>query len=181
MSVARSRPEEIVAVARELLESEGPDGLSMRRIAGRLGITAGALYKHVPDKRALENELIASGLREQGDLLTAAIAEADDPLLALAMEYRAFALAHPHLYRLMTDRDLDRGDAVVAEAEAHATTSLRAALGRDRTLNAAVWAFAHGVAILELNGRFSPGIDVDEVWRRGLESVRTALPAPADE
>jgi len=42
MSVVRSRPEEIVAVARELLESEGPDGLSMRRIAGRLGITAGA-------------------------------------------------------------------------------------------------------------------------------------------
>ena len=180
MSADRSRPQEIVAVARDLLEREGPDAVSMRRIAGRMGVTAGALYKHVPDKRALENALIASGLQEQGDLLSAAIRDADDPLAALAAAYRAFALAHPHLYRLMTDRDLDR-DSPVGAAEAHAMASLRSALGADRTLNAAVWAFAHGVAILELNGRFAPGIDVDAVWRRGLEAVRAGVPAAADE
>ena len=34
--------------------------------------------------------------------------EGDDPLEALGAAYRRFALAHPHLYRLMTDRELRR-------------------------------------------------------------------------
>jgi AcrR family transcriptional regulator len=38
------RATEIVAAARELLEEEGPDALSMRRLAERLGIRAPSIY-----------------------------------------------------------------------------------------------------------------------------------------
>ena len=39
----------------------GPDALTMRRLAERLGIRAPSLYKHLPDKAALEAAIIATG------------------------------------------------------------------------------------------------------------------------
>ncbi len=43
------RAQEIVAEARELLEEEGAEALTMRRLAERLGIRAPSLYKHLPE------------------------------------------------------------------------------------------------------------------------------------
>jgi len=53
---------EIVDAAREALEAGGLDALSMRRLADRLGIRAPSLYKHFPDKGALEAALMADGV-----------------------------------------------------------------------------------------------------------------------
>ncbi|MGZ8619936.1 MAG: helix-turn-helix domain-containing protein, partial [Actinomycetota bacterium] len=55
MSVVPSaRLSEIVEAARELLESQGPGGLTMRALGDRLGMRAPSLYKHVADKDELE-------------------------------------------------------------------------------------------------------------------------------
>src|SRR4030081_2870696 len=43
----------VVRVALQLLDEEGLDGLSMRRLAQRLGVTAASLYWHVRDKDEL--------------------------------------------------------------------------------------------------------------------------------
>ena len=102
------RAREIVDAALELLEEEGPDGLSMRRLAERLGIRAPSIYKHLPDKQALEAAIISVGFELQADAFEAAVAGARDPLGALAHAYRRFANAHPHLYRLMTAHELHR-------------------------------------------------------------------------
>ena len=102
------RAREVVDAARELLEAEGLEALSMRRLGEHLGIRAPSIYKHLPDKQALENALISAGFEEQADAFEAALRGADDPLGALATAYRAFAAEHPHLYRLMTERPLDR-------------------------------------------------------------------------
>ena len=83
------RAREIVAAARELLEAEGPEGLSMRRLADRLGIRAPSIYKHLPDKQALEAARHLGRLRGAGRRLRAAARGADDPLGALAPAYRA--------------------------------------------------------------------------------------------
>jgi AcrR family transcriptional regulator len=50
-------------VARDLLESEGSEGLTMRRLADQLGIRAPSLYKHFPHKEALEVAIIGGDLR----------------------------------------------------------------------------------------------------------------------
>ena len=42
------------------------------------------------------------------------------------------------------------------------------AAGGDRDAARALWAFAHGMTILELDGRFPPGADLDAAWSRGL-------------
>ena len=165
------RAREIVAAARELVEEEGPEALSMRRLAQRLGIRAPSIYKHLPDKQALENALISATFEEQAGVFEAAIADTDDPVGALARAYRDFARRHPHLYRLMTDRPLDR-DQLTPGAEQRAARPIVDAMRGDRDLARAVWAFAHGMTILELNHRFPPDADLDAAWQRGLDSFR---------
>jgi AcrR family transcriptional regulator len=165
------RAQEIVAAARELLEDEGADALSMRRLADRLGIRAPSIYKHLPDKRALENALISAGFEEMASAFEDATRDADDPVEAVAATYRDFARRHPHLYRLMTERPLDRAN-LVSGAEDRAARPVYEAFGRDRDVARAAWAFAHGMTILELNDRFPPDADLDAAWRRGLDAFR---------
>jgi AcrR family transcriptional regulator len=166
------RARQIVDVARELLEQEGPDGLSMRNIAGRLGIRAPSLYKHLPDKQALEAALISDGFTEQAELFEHAATNADDPLAALAAAYREFAKSHPNLYRLMYDQPLAR-ELLRAGVEERAARPIIEALGGDGDAARAAFAFAHGMVSLELNDRFPPGADIDSAWRRGITALGT--------
>ncbi len=178
---APSRRQAIVAAARALVEERGLDALTMRRLGEALGIRAPSLYKHFPDKAAVEVALIAIALAEFADALGGALKQGGEPLAALGTAYRAYALAHPHLYRLMTDRPLPR-ERLPPGSEAAAAAPLLAATG-DLALARAVWAFAHGLVLLELHGRFPPGADVDAAWRGGVAAFAAALPpraAPED-
>ena len=164
------RAREIVAVARELLEAEGPDGLSMRRIAERIGIRAPSIYKHLPDKQALESALVSAAFEEWAEVAEAALAQSGDRLTAIARAYRAYAVRHPHLYRLMTERALAR-DRLAPGVEERAAAPIVTAVG-DPDGARAMWAFAHGMTILELNGRFPPDADLDAAWERGIAAFR---------
>ncbi len=166
-----ARARELVVVALELLEEEGIDGLSMRRLAERVGIRAPSIYKHFPDKQALEAAIISLGFELQADTFERSMRRAADPLATLARSYRRFANAHPHLYRLMTERELNR-ELLTPGVEARAGRSIYDAVGGDVDLARAAWAFAHGMTILELDRRFPPGADLDEAWRRGIDAFR---------
>lgn len=163
------RAREIVAVARTLLAAEGPGALTMRRLAAELGIQAPSIYKHLPDKQALENALISTAFEEQAVLFERALKK-PEPIRALAAAYRSYARKNPHLYRLMTDRPLDR-EHLTPGVEDRAAAPIIAALGGDRDLARAIFAFAHGMTILELNDRFPPDADLDAAWQRGLEAL----------
>jgi AcrR family transcriptional regulator len=170
-----ARARQIVAVALDLLEEEGPSALSMRRIADRIGIRAPSIYEHLPDKRTLEAAIISVGFERQAEAFEAAVEGARDPLTAIAGAYRSFALAHPHLYRLMTERELHR-DLLTPGVEDRAGRTVFEAAGRDRDLARAAWAFAHGMTILELDNRFPPDADLDAAWARGLAAFRSQRP-----
>jgi AcrR family transcriptional regulator len=166
-----ARAREIVDVALDLLEEEGPNGLSMRKLGERLGIRAPSIYKHLPGKQALEAAIISVGFERQAEAVELAVAESDDPLGSLARTYRQFARAHPHLYRLMTERELHR-ELLTPGVEDRAALPLFEAVGRDRDLARAAWAFAHGMTILELDRRFPPDADLDAAWERGIRAFR---------
>ena len=170
-SPLKPRAREIVAAARILLEQEGPEGLSMRRLAERLGVRAPSLYKHLADKGALEAAIISEALAEQADAFEAALSGAADPLAQIGAAYRAFALAHPHLYRLINERPLAR-EQLVPGVEDRAARALVQAVGGDPDRARAAWAFAHGMVNLELNGRFPPGADLAAAWRQGIDAFR---------
>jgi AcrR family transcriptional regulator len=177
-TVPSTRRAQIVAAARRLLEEEGPEALSMRNVAAEIGIRAPSLYEHVADKRALESAIIAAGLNEQGVAFREALAAdpAGDPLTVVAMAWRRWARAHPHVYGLIYARDLDRSDRAVAEAELAAGAPLREICDGDLVTARVIWAFAHGMVNLELTDRFPPGTDVGALWARGLDALRALLP-----
>jgi len=173
------RQAQIAGTARALLDAEGPEALTMRRIAGALGIKAPSLYKHVPDKTSLEALVVAAGFAELAATLAAAAAGSTDRagnLTAIARAYRAFAVAHPHLYRLMNYQPLRR-DLLPAGLEAQAAQPLAEAAGHDEARARAMWAFAHGMVSLEIDGRFPPQADLDEAWRAGLAAFAPSCAA----
>jgi len=165
-----ARASEIVVAAREMLDEHGAEALTMRRLAERLGIRAPSLYKHLPDKAALEAAVIATGLEDLAVALEESLHNAAEPLAALTAAYRAFAVAHPHLYLLMTNRPLPREHLPQGVEDRAAAPVLRATgdLARAR----AVWAFAHGMVVLELAGRFPPDADLDAAWRAGITAFQ---------
>ena len=101
-NMGRPRARAIVAAARHILEEEGRDALTMRRLASAVGMRAPSLYKHFPDKAAVEVALIECGFAEWTASFEAALTRQGESLAALAEAYRAFSRQHPHLYRLMT-------------------------------------------------------------------------------
>jgi AcrR family transcriptional regulator len=167
------RAQQIVEVALELLEEEGPDGVSMRLVAARLGVRAPSLYKHLPDKAAMENAMIAIGLRRQGAALEAGRRESDDELWGVVRAFRRWALEHRHLYELMMARSLDPGP-LVRSAELVAGRALREAMAGDAVGALTLWSFGHGLVTLELHERLPPGVDVELLWRHGVEALRPA-------
>ncbi|MDQ8044241.1 MAG: TetR/AcrR family transcriptional regulator [Patulibacter sp.] len=170
------RAAEIAKVARDLLETDGLAALSMRNIAGKLGIRAASLYEHFADKRAVENAIMAAGMWEQGDFIAARVAAGKGPkVFTIAQAFRDFALEHPELYRLIMSRDLDRDAPDVAAAELYAGVCIREEVGEFREVSLALWSYAHGMADLELNHRYPPGFDVDAVWQTGLVALHDRL------
>ena len=213
--VARSaRAEEVVAAARRLLEDEGAGALTMRRLAEQLGIKAPSLYKHLPDKAALEAAIIATGLEEAAARFEQAVDSATTgggaangdaardgsavgnaatggpatggeaggtggdaagggalAIAALAAAYREFALAHPHLYRLMHNGPLPRQHLPAGVEDRAAAPVMRVAGSRARAR--ALWAFAHGMVMLELDQRFPPDADLDAAWEAGITAFQT--------
>jgi AcrR family transcriptional regulator len=167
--VAEARRAQIMASARALLEQTGPETVTMRAIADRLGIRAPSLYKHFRDKADLEVALIAQGFEEQAAAFESALADGRPPVTALARAYRDWARDHPHLYRLMTDRPLPR-ERLPVGVEARAAAPIVRALGGNVDLARSAWAFAHGMASLELAGRFPPGADLDAAWAIGASA-----------
>ena len=146
----------------------------MRAIAARLEIRAPSLYKHIADKHELEVALIAQGFIEQAETFATAVDGADDPVAAIGLAYRAWALDHPHLYSLMTSRPLPRNDLPPGVEDAAAYPLLEAVggdLDRARTL----WAFAHGMVTLELADRFPPDADLETAWITGLAQIGRPL------
>lgn len=141
----------------------------------RLKIRAPSLYKHVADKDALEALLIAEALRSMGEAQHATFDSLPPrrskkrALTALAMAYRGWALAHPHLYRLATGGELPR-DRLPEGLEARTAEPLGRVMGGLDSARAA-WAFAHGMTILELDGRFPPGANLDGAWASGLAAL----------
>src|SRR5215211_3221494 len=88
------RARAIVSAAREILEREGPDGLTMRRLGDAVGIRAPSLYKHFPDKAAVEIALVNDGFEQIAERFELALANSEDALVELAIAYRSFARSH---------------------------------------------------------------------------------------
>jgi AcrR family transcriptional regulator len=141
----------IVAAAIALLDREGAQALTMRRLGAELGVEAMSLYRHVGSRQAL--------LDRVADRLAAEIepdaraAEWPDALRALASEVRALARRHPAAFTLVGVRVLGT-PAALAPVEAVLASLRRGGFTPARAISAyrLVIAYARGYALSELAG-----------------------------
>lgn len=126
----------------------------------------------------MEAVLTAQALEELAAAMEAAESAAapERSLEPVARAYRRYALAHPHLYRLTVDRPLPRHLLPDGLEERTAAPLLRACQG-DQDAARAAWAFAHGMVMLELVGRFPAEADLDDAWRRGCAAFEAPAPS----
>jgi AcrR family transcriptional regulator len=168
------RVAEAVVAARRILEEEGPDALTMRRLADEMGIRAPSLYKHFSGKADLEFLLIEDALFDVGEATHQALHDPGrhSPLLNLLVTYRTYSLSHPNLYRLATSGPLAR-HRLPEGLEEWAGNPWFVVTGT-ASLAQALWSLAHGMVILELDDRYPPGSDLDGTWRAGAAAFEGA-------
>lgn len=183
----RITPESLRAAARDVLERDGRDGLTMQAVATALGVRAPSLYKHVRDRDDLVRIVAEDVARDLGERVDLAIATAGGDALAaaraLAGAARRYAHEWPHGYALVfgplpesqrADRTaLDRSSAAILELSRRLAGDEHA-LAAARTLTA----WMHGFTSMELAGAFRLGGDVDEAWEFGLGRVVAGLAGP---
>ena len=91
--------DDIVDAALRLVEDEGADALTMRRLAAELGVTATTIYWHVGNR----DDVVVALVERHGQQLAARPVTGDDPadrIIAAAMAVWDSALAHPEVMRL---------------------------------------------------------------------------------
>lgn len=96
--------DEIRTVARRLLATDGPAGVTLRAIAREMGMTAPALYRYHPSREHLLIDLCATFLHELSDALEAARDQTDQPgesLITVSRAFRRWAHAHPAEFALV--------------------------------------------------------------------------------
>jgi AcrR family transcriptional regulator len=86
----------IVAAALRLVDAEGIEALSMRRLAADLGVSPMSIYHHVPGKDALLSGMVEAAFSE-APLPTLDEGTWQERVRELARAYRGLSRAHPNL------------------------------------------------------------------------------------
>lgn len=184
----------LIAAAGEMLERDGPEAISLRAVARAAGVSQSAPYNHFQSKEDLLATVAALGF----DALAASQKRASNTahpgearITALGLDYIAFALAHPQLYRLMYGAGVSDWCAHPAVMEAKGASfrpvqdALKEHLGRHSTCadveTAAIagWALVHGLSMLLLDRSLDPakkaGGGSDGLVRRVVTSFAAGL------
>ncbi|MDH3728781.1 MAG: TetR/AcrR family transcriptional regulator, partial [Myxococcales bacterium] len=96
--------EALLDAAFRLVDSEGPDAVSMRALAREAGVSSAAPFRHFSDKRVLLDavaERTRAELDRKLDKAAARDADALTQFRAMTVAYVRFAAEHPRLFDLL--------------------------------------------------------------------------------
>ena len=179
---ARTSLDQIVKAGREIVETDGIDGLTMQSIAARVGVKPPSLYKRIRSRNDLLRLVANDAAAELTRDLETAVAGKDPrkDLAALATTFRRFARDNPGAYSLIfaplpDDARADPEWTIRASAPVIDATERLA--GKADALEAArtVVAWANGFISMELSGAFRLGGDVDRAFDYGVERLAAAI------
>jgi AcrR family transcriptional regulator len=168
--------EVVLATALEIIDRDGAEALSMRRLARALGRDPMILYRHAPNKAAL-----LDGVAET--VLAQLKVDPADPdwaaqLRAVARHYRALALAHPHVVPLLVTRPLAtplalRPPGTLRPLEDILALLTRAGFSGSDALHIyrALFGFLHGHVLNELQELVDNPDETDDLLRLGLHRL----------
>src|ERR671910_2313110 len=167
VSPATSARERLLQAARDVLTDDGLEGLTLRAIARRAGVSHGAPLRHFPSLAALLSAVAAEGFARL-------VATIDDRLVAAD---RAFAHADPGVFSV-TFRP-ERVDVSDPEYQTQGYRSFQQLVGLAEAaqaegwrpdepaeaLAAVLWSHVHGLAVLSLHGSLGSVAGSDMVGR----------------
>ena len=163
----------VLATALEIIDRDGAEGLSMRRLAAALNRDPMILYRHAPNKAALLDGVVEMVLAQ----LKVDPADPDwaAQLRAIARDYRRLALAHPHVVPLLVTRPLAtplalRPPGTLRPLEDVLTLLTRAGFSGPDALHIyrALFGFLHGHVLNELQELVEKPEETDDLLRLGL-------------
>jgi AcrR family transcriptional regulator len=160
----------LLGSAMEVLRERGVEGLTLREVARRAGVSHNAPYHHFADKGALVEALAIEGFERFAEAFRRAVAASPDRshlgrIRAIGEAYVRFALREPALFTLMWRPDLrtigepspvdDAGLAsyrmLLEEIEAGQAAG-EVTDGDVGLLGLAAWSTVHGLAMLVIEG-----------------------------
>jgi AcrR family transcriptional regulator len=166
--------EALIRSAREILESEGYEALTLRAAARRAGVSQAAPYNHFDDKAALLAAIAALGFQEFAAAMRQEMDAVVDPLARLnaaGTAYVAFATSNPGLFKLMfgTNVQQESGNPDLDAARISAYEVLRGAVHsvhasgpqnpeQEELESLGSWALVHGLATMINEGTITPGM-----------------------
>jgi AcrR family transcriptional regulator len=162
--------EVVLAAALEIIDADGADGLSMRRLARALGRDPMILYRYAPNKAALLDGVAETVLAQ----LTVDPADPDwaAQLRAVARHYRALALAHPHVVSLLVTRPLATPLALRPKGTLRPLEDILVLLtGAGFSGSDALFGFLHGHVLNELQELVDNPDETDDLLRLGLHRL----------
>lgn len=155
----------VLAAAVDYIAEHGPDGLSFRQVAAAAGVSHQAPYHHFTDRKGIFQAIALEGFAKFAQALRDAQAGPGEfHSIAMLEAYVEFALAHKGHFRVMFRSDLscmDERDDVRAMADeafdvlvGHVEQMLGpgASVDEIRARATAMWALAHGLATLLIDG-----------------------------
>ncbi len=166
----------VLAAALELIDRDGADGLSMRRLARALDRDPMIVYRHARNKAAL-----LDGVAEM--VLAQLKVDPADPdwagqLRTIARDYRRLALAHPHVVPLLVTRPLAtplglRPPGTLRPLEGVLELLTRAGFSGADALHIyrALFGFLHGHVLNELQELVEKPDETDDLLRLGLHRL----------
>jgi TetR/AcrR family tetracycline transcriptional repressor len=157
----------IVTEAVALLDAEGLDGVTTRKLATRLGVRSPTLYWHFPNKAALVTAIAEAILEQQFPELDPPAPQErwQDWLIGLVARLRRALVAHPDGARVIAASQLSLKMAAISELAMSTLVGRGIALRRARLTVLTVLRFAVGYVLEEQAGRPDPdaldGFDMD--------------------
>jgi AcrR family transcriptional regulator len=168
----------ILEVAGGIVDAGGMDALTIRAVAQAIGYSPGALYEYFDSKEAILATLYfdgADGLGVHCDrAVTSVPADAGSiaAIVALGHAYRAYALAHPDLYRLVfgglkalpkqrpedcADEPSGGLDTLIGVLQRGMASGELASDIPPEAIAISTWSAVHGFVSLELTGHLTGG------------------------
>jgi len=165
--------------AAALLDSGGPDAVTLREVGARAGVSRGAPYRHFANKESLLTAVAAEGWERVGDemhtLQTDSRLSPDDRLRAALLVLLTVSRRQPHLYQLMFSAPAGDPTAVVRAAQRGCDeflTIVTSVVGERNAqrYSAILLTGAHGAA-----GLGSSGLLRTDKWRTSPEELIDAF------
>lgn len=166
----------ILRAALTIIDRDGVDGLSMRRLSDAVGRDPAVLYRHVPNKAALLDG-VAEIILEQ---LTVDVTDPDwaGQLRTVAHDFRRLALKHPNVLPLLVTRPLDtpigqRPAGTLRHLEDILALLTSAGFNGEEALHIyrVLFAYLYGQLLTELQEVVERPEEADHVLRLGLHRL----------